>query len=94
MNDEVLQGIVCWFEGVSALLDKDSSFSTQELIRIIIGMVESVDAIAPNLGQDKDASPVMKLTGNMADAMIGIISICRGDFEGLERIAKIIGSYD
>ncbi len=36
----------------------------------------------------------MKAVGNMADAMIGIISICRGDFSGIERVAKLIGGYD
>ena len=26
--------------------------------------------------------------------MIGLISICRGDFSGIERVAKLIGGYD
>ncbi len=33
-------------------------------------------------------------TGNTTDALIGIISICRGDFAGIERVAKLIGGYD
>ena len=30
----------------------------------------------------------------MADGLIGIISISKGDFSGMERIAKLVGSYD
>ena len=36
----------------------------------------------------------MKTIGNMSDALIGIISICRGDLDGIERVAKLIGGYD
>lgn len=95
INDRVLEGIVNWFEGILALLDKDKRITMDKIADIIVQMVELVAKITDDLGhQDKNASPVMAAVGNMADAMIGIISICRGDLSGIERIAKLIGGYD
>ena len=95
LSDRVLEGIVSWFSGIMALLDKDKRINMQQIADLIVQMVEIVAAITQDLGyRDEGASPVMKAIGNMADAMIGIISICRGDFSGMERIAKLIGGYD
>ena len=95
VNDKVLDGIVNWFSGILALLNKDKRITMEQIADLVVQMVDIVASITEDLGyKDKNASPVMNAVGNMADAMIGIISICRGDLSGIERIAKLIGGYD
>lgn len=95
LNDKVIDGIVNWFSGILALLDKDKRITMNQIADLIVQMVEIVASITEELGYQKQgASPVMQAIGNMADAMIGIISICRGDLSGIERIAKLLGGYD
>ncbi len=94
LNDQILDGIVNWFLGIMGLLNKDKRVTTQEIADMIVQMVEIINAITAEMEKSGKPLPVIKSIGNMADAMIGIISLCKGDFTGMERIAKLVGGYD
>lgn len=94
MSEEVLDGIVNWFLGILTLLDKDKPITITQIADMVVRMVEVVDKIASELEKSGNKSGAVKSIGSVADGLIGIISICKGDFSGMERIAKLVGSYD
>lgn len=94
MSEQVLNGIVNWFLGILSLLDKDKPITTSQIADLIVRMVEVVDQIVDELQKGGNKTGAVKSIGSVADALIGVISICKGDFTGMERIAKLVGSYD
>ena len=57
-------------------------------------MIDLVSLVANDLGHQNKNNPIVKTIGSMSDAMLGIISICKGDLSGIESIAKLMGSFN